>query len=432
MSKRRQRPKKTKTDPATSGHQSVFFGHQSAFLGHQSAGFWHESAPAAAAASFAASFPTARSAAASNGAARPIKVIHVGHYLIRAGIETWLKALLRGVDPDRLHFTRCVVTSPLNDPRVLREIPVPVEVGQEASVRRAAQDCDVLLVSGPAEVAQWLGTIRPRLCVLVAHGAAIWTRNILERCSPAIDHVIAVSQGVQRQVCNGFPSSVIYNGIDAAQLTRTAPRDEFRARFGFGPDDFVIGSVMRLAAEKHPEQLVEAIARLPRRFKLFLVGWGPWKQKLLDLANELAPLRCVIAGAAEHLGDYYRAFDAFCLPSESEGFGLATLEAMFCGVPVITTNTGFAPELLIDRVHYLQCTAAADSIVAGVQMLAHNPEWAAGLASQGRRAAEQFGFATRMCRQYEDLLTQLWNNRPQTPLPLGDGGRRGGRVRVCG
>jgi glycosyltransferase involved in cell wall biosynthesis len=165
---------------------------------------------------------------------------------------------------------------------------------------------------------------------------------------------------------------------------------------------------MRLASEKHPEQLVEAIARLPRQFKLFLVGWGALRQKLLDLANEIAPLRCVIAGAAENLGDYYSAFDAFCLPSESEGFGLATLEAMFCGVPVITTNTGFAPELLVDRVHYLQCTADSTSIAGAINMLAQQPEWAAGLAKSGRQAAEHFGFASRMCQEYEDLLSRLW------------------------
>src|SRR5206468_814969 len=127
----------------------------------------------------------------------------VGHCLLRAGIETWLKALVRGSDEQRIRFVRCVATSPLNDPRVMREMPVPVEIGQEASIRRAAQDCDVLLVSGPPEVAGWLGTIRPPVCIFVAHGDSIWTRKILQGCSSIIDHVIAVSKNVQRQVCDG-------------------------------------------------------------------------------------------------------------------------------------------------------------------------------------------------------------------------------------
>jgi glycosyltransferase involved in cell wall biosynthesis len=234
---------------------------------------------------------------------------------------------------------------------------------------------------------------------------------ILDRCAGKVDHVVAVSNGVQRKVCNGFSSSVIYSGCDTAHLARSVPRDEFRARFGLKPDDFVVGSVMRLTPGKNPELLIEAIARLPRRYKLFLVGWGALQQKLLYLANEIAPMRCIIAAAEENLGDYYAAFDAFCLPSDSEGFGLASLEALFCGVPVVTTRTGFPPELLTSGVHYLQCASQPESIARALVRLRKHPQWAAGIAAEGRRAAERFGFASRMCRQYEDLLVRLWNER---------------------
>lgn len=342
---------------------------------------------------------------------RPLRVIHVGQYMVRAGIESWLKSLVRYADPQKLNFVRCVVTSPLSDPRVMREMPIPVEVGGRDSVRRAAQDCDILLVSGPGEVASWLTDVRPTLCVGVAHGDAIWTKNILDRCRPAFDHVIAVSRTVQERVCQGFSSTVVYNAIDAAHLTRTKSRAEARARFGFGPDDFVAGGVMRLSSEKHPELLVEAIAKLPRRFKLFLVGWGALRQKLLDLANDIAPLRCVIAPAEEHLGDYYQVLDAFCLPSDSEGFGLATLEAQFCGLPVITTRTGYAPELLDDGVHYLQCELNSASIARQIARLEANPRWAESIGREGQRRAEEFGYATRMCREYESLFENLFRNR---------------------
>lgn len=343
--------------------------------------------------------------------ARPLRVIHVGQCLVSGGIESWLKSLIRFCDPQRIRFPRLIVTGPLHHPHIVRSMPVPVEFGGEESVRRAARDCDVLLISGPAEIAGWLGQSPRPVCVGVAHGDAIWTRNILLGCGETLDHVVAVSQRVQRLVCEGFSSSVIYHGLDTSHLTRTAPRDEVRARFGFSKDDFVLGSVMRLSSEKAPELLVEAIARLPRQYKLLLVGWGPLKQKLLNLANDSAPLRCVITSADEHLGDYYRAFDSYCLPSHSEGFGLATLEALFCGVPVITTATGFAQELLEDGVHFLQCTAQASSIAELVERLGRYPAWAQAMALEGQRCAEQFGFARRMCREYEELLTRLWTER---------------------
>ena len=120
---------------------------------------------------------------AGEPASPPLRVIHVGQCLLRAGIESWLKALVRYSDPRRLRFERFVATSQHVDPRLIRELPVPVEVGQAASVRRAAQDCDVLLVSGPAELPEWLGPVRPPLCVFVAHDFTELGRIVIaDRC----------------------------------------------------------------------------------------------------------------------------------------------------------------------------------------------------------------------------------------------------------
>lgn len=350
----------------------------------------------------------------SSNQERPLRVIHVGQHLVRAGIEMWLKALVHHSNPQRLQFQRCIVTGPMCDPSVVRELQVPVEIGGAASVVRAAQDCDIMLMSGPAELGVWLKRQRPALGVFVAHGDGEWTMKIMRQCAPVVDHVVAVSQRVQQAVCQGFPTTVIYNGVDTAHLTRSAPRSEVRKRFGLSDADFVVGSVMRLSTEKRPELLIEALSRLPQHFKLLLVGWGPLQQKLLDLANRIAPLRCVITPGTAHMGDYYSAFDAFCLPSQSEGFGLATLEAMFCGVPVVTTNTGFAPELLVDRSSYVQCEGTAESVACSVQMLADHPHWTAGLKREGQLAAERFGFAKTMCQGYENLLARLWKQRLAT------------------
>ncbi|HEY2253803.1 MAG TPA: glycosyltransferase family 4 protein, partial [Planctomycetaceae bacterium] len=111
------------------------------------------------------------------------------------------------------------------------------------------------------------------------------------------------------------------------------------------------------------------------------------------------------------LGDYYQALDTFCLASQSEGFGLATLEALLCGLPVVSTRTGFVPELLLDRVHCVHTDPDAESLARAMQMIADHPDWAAGMAREGRRHAESFGFASRMCREYEELLHRLWGER---------------------
>ena len=72
--------------------------------------------------------------------AQPLRVIHVGQFLFRAGIESWLKSLLRFVDKRHLQFQRCVVTSNVNDVRVMREFEVPIrwEVAECAPGRDTA------------------------------------------------------------------------------------------------------------------------------------------------------------------------------------------------------------------------------------------------------------------------------------------------------
>jgi glycosyltransferase involved in cell wall biosynthesis len=360
-------------------------------------------------------------AARGTGGAAALRVIHVGQFMFRAGIETWLKSLLQYADRSRLQFQRCVVTSPVNDVRVMREIDVPVEVGGRESVRRAARDCDVLLVSGPGETAEWLGEIRPRLCVFIAHGDGPWTQDIFTRSAGVFDHVIAVSEGVKAAVCKGIPGTVIYNGADIAHVSRSQSRLEIRSRYGFDDTDFVVGSVLRYSSEKRPETLIEAVAQLPKRFKLLLVGWGPLRQQLFDLANRLIPGRCVLVRADANLGDFYQAMDAFCLASQSEGFGLATLEALLCGLPVVSARTGFVPELLVDRVHCVLTDRDGPSLAAALRLIADHPDWAAGLAREGRRRAESFGFASRMCREYEQLLHRLWKERQVCVTATGPG-----------
>jgi glycosyltransferase involved in cell wall biosynthesis len=341
----------------------------------------------------------------------PLRVIHIGQAMVRGGIESWLRSLIRLADPRRLSFVRAVNVGPMFDPAVAGELSIPVEAGGEEAVRRAAADADVLLVSGPAEVGAWLPQPRAGLTIFVAHGDGPWTQRLLSACEPALDHVIAVSRHTHGSIRTGRPVSVILNGIDLSRLAPGRPRQETRRRLGFGPRDFVVGSLGRFSPEKQLTRLVAAVAMLPPRFKLLLAGWGPQRDELLHLANQWLPGRFALTTADRDQGDLYAAMDAFCLPTASEGFGLATLEAMFCGLPVIVTNRGFAPEKLVDRVNALVTTDEPESLAAAAHLLLRHRRWARGLAREGSRTAESFGHAARMVKEYEAVLHSMWRSK---------------------
>jgi glycosyltransferase involved in cell wall biosynthesis len=142
----------------------------------------------------------------------------------------------------------------------------------------------------------------------------------------------------------------------------------------------------------------------------------------MEQANARIPGRYAFVTAHDYLGDYYHAMDAVCLVSEQEGFPLVLLEAMMCGRPLIVTAVGCVPEVIRDRVNGVVVAGDPDSIRAAAELLWQHPQWARGLAAEGRAFAEQVGHARRMAREYEDLLHGLW--RSKYGIMTKDEGRR--------
>ena len=367
---------------------------------------------ASAGSSTSAAHQTARvSTSSARPSGGPLRAISVGPCLVRGGAEQWLIYLTRFINPQRLQLVRTVVTRPdLVDPAFVAEVPIPVEIGGADAVRRAAQECDVLLCWGLA-LDELLLESRPPLCVFVAHGEGDWTRMLLGQSQRVVDHVVAVSQRVKHRVCAGFPTTVIYNGVDTQRLSQTRSREDMRRGLGFDRDDFVLGYVGRFSGEKGVTRLVEAVHRLPQNFKVLLVGWGAERPALMDQANHQIPGRYVFARADDYLGDYYQCMDAFCLPSHEEGCSLALLEALLCGRPVIVSAVGAAPELVQDRIQGLVVPGDPESLCQAAQLLHDHPRWAAGLAAEGQELGRRVGYAPRMAREYEELLDHLWQER---------------------
>jgi N-acetyl-alpha-D-glucosaminyl L-malate synthase BshA len=85
--------------------------------------------------------------------------------------------------------------------------------------------------------------------------------------------------------------------------------------------------------------------------KLILIGDGPERTAIEKISRELAICDQIrFLGKQEAIEEILSVTDLFIMPSESESFGLAALEAMACQVPVISTNTGGMPELNVQGV----------------------------------------------------------------------------------
>lgn len=345
---------------------------------------------------------------------RPLSIVHIGPCFTRGGAEQQLIDLARFLDPEQAVLSKCLVTEPaMIDPDVAADVKCPVDYASADGICRAMKEHDVILFWG-LELNRFAGQRQKDqgVCIYLAHGDSHWTRDLMLGSTACLDHTVAVSQRVAETTCYDFPTDVILNGVDTARLATTRSRDEVRQHYGFGPDDFVVGYLGRFSPEKRPELLIQAVSRLPSRFKLLMVGWGPLKPQLLEQANDTIPNRYAFATGSSYLGDFYNAMDAFGLVSVQEGFALVFLEAMFCGLPVIATPVGGVPEVVQDNVSGVIVNGTVNEIADALRRVEENRQWSQAMGQQARQYALTHGHARAMTAKYEELFDRLIGSHP--------------------
>jgi glycosyltransferase involved in cell wall biosynthesis len=147
---------------------------------------------------------------------------------------------------------------------------------------------------------------------------------------------------------------VIPNGAPAGRghVAGDHARARARAELGLAPEGPVIVFVGALSAEKRVDRAVRALVTLEDA-RLVVVGDGPLRDDLEDLARRLAPGRVRFTGAFDDVGPAYAAADALVLPSTTEGMPAVLIEAALSGVPAVATDVGGVAEVVVDG-----CTGA--------------------------------------------------------------------------
>ena len=127
-----------------------------------------------------------------------------------------------------------------------------------------------------------------------------------------------------------------------------------RAGLGIGSDETVLGIIARLVEQKGHRYLIEAFAtavQQNRKLRLLIVGSGALEDDLKARVRHCGLEKAVLfTGYRSDTVDLLGAIDIFVHPSLWEGFGLAVLEAMAMGKPVIATRVSALPELIEDTV----------------------------------------------------------------------------------
>ena len=217
----------------------------------------------------------------------------------------------------------------------------------------------------------------------------------------------------------GMPDGyvVIRSGVefDAFKAAR-GKRSEARARMGIPEDVPVVGSVMRIAAQKAPLFFVNVAARVVKSMPdthFIIVGDGPQRELTEGYIRKLRLQdNFHLLGNRSDVPDLLPGFDVFLITSRSEGFPRAMLEALAARIPVVATDVGGISELIDGTRNGILCGEGdQEGLARGVMKILGDPSLQESLLEKVDQDLEPFS-ASIMIDQLFDLYTRLVEETP--------------------
>ena len=223
----------------------------------------------------------------------------------------------------------------------------------------------------------------------------------------ATSRIVTTGDALREQLIrdNGIDSRRIESvptGIDTATFAPLS-REAARAQLALAQDVPWLGIVATLRSWKGHRFLVDAMSRLARRdARLAIVGDGPQRAALEAQVDALGLRdRVTFAGQQNDVAPWLAALDLFVLPSyANEGVPQALLQAMFAGIPCVTTNAGAIGEIARDGdTAYIVPREDPDGLAAAIDRALANPDERRTLAKRARAfAVPRYGIDTMLDR----------------------------------
>lgn len=242
-----------------------------------------------------------------------------------------------------------------------------------------------------------------RLVRLVDRLTLAWTQAVV-CCSEAVRRSVESRIGKTGDRCTIIPF-----GVDLVRFHGTS--EVARHELGLGEGQRSIGTVCRLVEPKKGlSVLLKAMEELKRRHgvppcRLVIVGDGPSRGDLESLRDRLELSSWVVfIGTRRDVPQILRSIDIFVLPSLYEGFGIAILEAMAVGKPVIATRVGGVPEFVIPgETGLLIEPGNVHALADALESLLHDSNLAMSMGAKGRVRAQERYDISDIVRRHEQV-----------------------------
>jgi glycosyltransferase involved in cell wall biosynthesis len=286
------------------------------------------------------------------------------------------------------------------------------------AIQHGRADLLVLLTVVPNIWGRILGRTRAGQKIIGnCRNGAVWRQH--ERLLwPLADHLIANSEAVGGFVGQSYRLSqdrirVILNGVDTGYFRPAGNPPEG------GP---TILSVARMVRDKDQATLISAFSRVVTKHpgaRLLLVGEGPLKNRIRAQATKMLPPDSFsFPRTGTDIRGYYRQAQLVALSSVHESLPNVILEAMACGLPVVSTLVGGTDELIQEgQTGFLVRPRDPAALARALEKLIADPARQKEFGLAGRRRAREVFPLARMIQGHEDLFTRVLGR------PLARGGQ---------
>ena len=203
------------------------------------------------------------------------------------------------------------------------------------------------------------------------------------------DYALAQKKMPAKKVC--YVPGV---GIDLSKIQNTqCDRNEVRKSMGVPEDCILLLSIGELNVNKNHQIVLKALAKLNNKNVHYAIaGLGEQNENLLNLAKNLGVEKQFhLLGYRTDVPAIAKSSDVFCFPSHREGLGLAALEAMACGLPLVTSNVHGINDYSQDEVTGYKCSPIEENVWCDkIKELINNPSKSIKFGENNRKIAAQF------------------------------------------
>lgn len=231
--------------------------------------------------------------------------------------------------------------------------------------------------------------------------------------------LIAVTEGIRSQsVQDGLKPELVVtipNGIQLSPVEKKSV-EVFLKNTGIPAGCTILLAVGRLVYEKAYEVLIQAMELVVKESPnvvLVVAGSGVLREELQRLIETLHLTEKIrLLGDRQDVADLMANADVFVMPSRSEGMPMALLEAMGAGLPVVATRVGGLGEVVEDHSQGILVPAEdSQELAKAILELLRDPALRSRLGGNARQRIEERYTTERMCRQYEQVITDLYRKK---------------------